>query len=103
MSELQCKVLEAKGYKTHNADFMLIEPTSKYDLIVMNPPYNKNQCYEHIKHAEKFLVKSGIIYIVVPSGHKNKYESEGYKIVAEFDRGFKHTGIETVAMFKMKG
>ena len=28
---------------------------------------------------------------------------DGYKIVAEFDRGFKHTGIETVAMFKMKG
>ena len=28
---------------------------------------------------------------------------EGYRIVSEFDRGFKHTGIETVAMFKMKG
>lgn len=103
VSELQCKVLGAKGYKTHNADFMLIEQVAKYDLIVMNPPYNNNQCYEHIKHAEKFLVKSGIIYIVVPSGHRHKYESEGYKIVGEFDRGFKNTGIETVAMFKMKG
>ena len=103
MSELQCKVLEAKGYKTNNADFMLIEPIANYDLIVMNPPYNKNQCYEHIKHAEKFLAKGGIIYIVVPSGHKHKYKSEGYRIVSEFDRGFKHTGIETVAMFKMKG
>lgn len=102
VSELQCKVLEAKGYKTHNADFMLIEPIANYDLIVMNPPYNNNQCYEHIKHAEKFLDNDGIIYAVVPSGHKHKYVSDGYKLVAELPRGFKHTSIETVVMFKVK-
>ena len=38
----------------------------------------------------------------VPSGHKHKYVSDGYKLVAELPRGFKHTSIETVVMFKMK-
>lgn len=102
VSDLQCAVLKAKGYNVTNADFMKMTPNPIYNLVVMNPPYNMNQCFEHIQHAEKFvdLENGGQIVVVVPLGHKQRYLDNGFLIVDEFDKGFERTGIATVLMCK---
>ena len=49
-------ILQLKGYEVVGTDFL--EHTKKYDRIVMNPPFEKGQDIDHVRHAYE-LLKSG--------------------------------------------
>ena len=53
----------AKGYETAYADFLECTPMEfgKFDKIVANPPFTKNQDIEHISHMYSFLNHGGRI------------------------------------------
>lgn len=59
-------VLKMKGYQAQQADFMDLSPAEwdlegdKADVIVMNPPFERGQDMEHVRHAvNRFLVPGG--------------------------------------------
>jgi hypothetical protein len=53
-----------------NADFMQIEPetTGLYDLIVMNPPFDRERDIDHVVHALKFLKPDGQLIAIMSAG-----------------------------------
>lgn len=86
------KTITANEYKENNildkllynvkittGDF-LEQPTKKnYDLIIMNPPFNKvgqqNYYMEHIIHALNMLNRGGVMFVLCPEFH-DVYEHE---------------------------
>lgn len=57
-------------------------PTSKFERIVMNPPFTKNQDIKHVSHALKFLEPGGILVtVMLPRIDRNKFKDllEGFE------------------------
>lgn len=52
------EVLKAKGYEPVQEDFLEFKD-GKFDRIVMNPPFEKGQDVDHVKHAYELLNKGG--------------------------------------------
>lgn len=76
------ELLNAKGIQASNMDFLKQVGGYDYDKIIMNPPYSKKRCLMHFEHSFSFIHQEGEIYIVAPTGLKDKLE----KIAAKFDR-----------------
>jgi len=62
--------LEELGYKIIGSDFLLLDETLKYDKIVANPPFSKNQdithvmkMYDHLKTGGKLVVITSTAWI----------------------------------------
>jgi len=60
------RFLEEHDFNLVASDFMEYNPTKRYDLIVMNPPFSRNQYKHHIKHAYDLLVSGGAMITVMP-------------------------------------
>lgn len=63
-----CEVLLEKDYDPIHGDFLTFTPFSlgaKYDKIVMNPPFSKQQDIDHVLHAFDLLKVGGILVSVV--------------------------------------
>lgn len=45
-------------------DFLKVEPTREYDLVLMNPPFASGQDEAHIAHARQFLRNGGLLVAV---------------------------------------
>ena len=58
--------LEAKKFPTTNTDFLKM-PTPKmgYDVVVMNPPFTKNQDIKHVTHAMNFVREGGVLVAIM--------------------------------------
>ena len=54
--------LREHGFNVIHDDFMTFEPTKDYDVIVMNPPFNKGQSVAHVSKAIK-IAKRCVIAI----------------------------------------
>lgn len=54
--------LRGHGFNVIHDDFMTFEPTKDYDVIVMNPPFNKGQSVAHVSKAIK-IAKRCVIAI----------------------------------------
>lgn len=84
-SELHTKVLTKKGWTPHHQDFLIYETPTRYDLIVMNPPFNtpglKNCWIDHLYHAYDLLDKRGTIFCIIPAGWETKTDKKhtGFK------------------------
>lgn len=52
------------------ADFMQIEPesTGLYDLVIMNPPFDRERDIDHVVHALKFLKPDGQLVAIMSAG-----------------------------------
>ena len=62
------RVEQARG-KAHtvtHANFLDIEPTPKYDRVIMNPPFYGKHYAKHVEHALKFLKPGGMLHAVLP-------------------------------------
>lgn len=70
LDEVNQQILKHKGIHIIHDDFLTFEPTKKYDLIVMNPPFNvsgdPNAWFTHIRKAYDLLKPHGIIYAIIP-------------------------------------
>lgn len=58
-------ILEEKGYPVLFEDFMKYEEYEKYDRIIMNPPFAKQEDIDHVNHAYKMLKKGGRLVSVM--------------------------------------
>ena len=63
-----CKEL---GFDIERADFLKVEPDPKYDLVVLNPPFQGKAYLKHIKHAQRFMKqnKRSCLIAVAPTRH----------------------------------
>ena len=66
ISGLHCKILEAKGHRATQADFMEWSPGHNFDVIAMNPPYSEGRWQAHLKRAGELLAPGGRIGAVLP-------------------------------------
>jgi hypothetical protein len=50
-------------------DFLTYEPREddRYDFIIMNPPFQRGQAFEHVHHALQFLKPAGKLGAILPS------------------------------------
>lgn len=70
LMEQNAEILQRKNFNAQiiSADFMDVKVTNYYDLIVMNPPFAKNQDIDHVTHAYKCLKKGGQM-VAITSPH----------------------------------
>lgn len=54
--------------RVHRGDFLQIAPIRKYDRVVMNPPFSRQQDIKHVTHALKFLKSGGRLVSVMSAG-----------------------------------
>jgi len=59
-------ILKEKGYNVVGDDFM--EFTGEYNVIVMNPPFEKGQDIDHVRHAYELLKPGGKIVAIMSEG-----------------------------------
>lgn len=94
--ELNTIILKNKHKNVVHGDFLFYDvkkESDKYDIIVMNPPYNKKQWFTHVDHALKLLKTDGIIYAVLPSGKTESFEN--CELLETYHNEFEKTGITT--------
>jgi predicted RNA methylase len=82
-----CKLLKEKGYYVLERDFLEFQFGHKYDRIVMNPPFSKQQDIKHVMKAWDFLAEDGILVSIMSPGftfRENKLSVEFRKLVDEY-------------------
>jgi len=61
-------VLMNKGFHVHGGDFLQYVPDTKYERIVMNPPFTRQQDIIHVEKALSCLSDNGILVTVMSNG-----------------------------------
>lgn len=64
-----CKILESKGYKTTNSDFLKWSDKNTgvtFDKTAMNPPYSEGRAKAHVEAAIRHLEPGGRCVAVTP-------------------------------------
>lgn len=80
------EILIQKGYNVIHDDFMTLDSSHKYDLILANPPFTKNQDIIHIsKMYNDHIDEGGYVYSVMRDIFTNP---SGREIEAEFIKWF---------------
>lgn len=62
------ELLKLKGHNVVGNDFLQYNKYNYYNVVLMNPPFSKNQDIEHVKHAYKML-KTGGKLVAITSPH----------------------------------
>jgi predicted RNA methylase len=93
-SEPECKDALTKPNRTVSIqDFLTVEPNFNVHVVLMNPPFTRNQDTRHIEHALKFLTTGGRLYSVTPDKDNDKLAALGARTVTKFPAGaFKVSG-----------
>lgn len=101
VSDLHCKVLESQGYEAINADFIEWANTaSKFDKIIMNPPYSEGRAIQHLAAAANLVRTGGRLVAILPASMRNKPVLPGWAITwsALYSGEFAGTGISVVIL-----
>ena len=63
-------VLRSSGKLSHvtTGDFLRMPPTSIYDGVIMNPPFDRERDIDHVTHALKFLKPDGWLMSIMSAG-----------------------------------
>jgi hypothetical protein len=81
------KVLEGKGYKVTQGDFLSVEPKPLYHRVVMNPPFERQADIDHVKHAWDCVQPGGRLAAIMSTGilfRENKKTIEFRAMVDEY-------------------
>lgn len=83
VSPLHVQVLAEKGHSVKEADFLTFAENydSKFDRIVMNPPFSQGRWQSHIEVAASLLVPGGKLVAVIPSSAHGKFHVQGLNTV----------------------
>ncbi len=59
----RAQLLRSKGYTVHEGDFtrMTAEDLGAFDVIMMNPPFDRGRDCDHVRHALDFLKPGGVL------------------------------------------
>jgi hypothetical protein len=64
-----CGILQAKGYDARPRDFLQEKPGEfQFDAVLMNPPFEKMQDVDHVRHAFEFLKPGGRLVAIMSPG-----------------------------------
>lgn len=97
-------ILEQVGFCVSYGNFMDMGSEFKYDRVVMNPPFTKQQDIDHVLYALEFLKSGGILVSIMSAGvmyRTNKktekfweiiYAQEDYEVVELPEGTFKSSG-----------
>ena len=104
ISGLHCKVLEAKGHKVQQADFLKIEGIA-YDRIIMNPPFSERRWKLHLEHASTMLRNNGRLVAILPSSANGKTLLPGWthEWSRVFENEFSGTSVDVVILVATNG
>lgn len=72
--------------EVHHGDFLLAEPRSEYDRVIMNPPFSRQTDIQHVLHALKFLKPGGLLVSVMSASvgfRENKLTADFRGLVAQ--------------------
>lgn len=74
VATLNAKVLEVKGHRVVQADFLAWAETclERFDRVVMNPPFSEGRAEAHTVAAAKLLAPGGRLVAILPSGMRGK-------------------------------
>jgi len=73
ISPLHCAVLKAKGFTAVEGDFLTWAMTaSRYDVIVMNPPFSEGRGKLHTHEAVALLKPGGRLVAILPASYRGK-------------------------------
>lgn len=108
---LNVMLCEENGFDVDCTDFLDVQPEPIYDLVIMNPPFDKSLFIEHIRHAHKFLTPTGELIAVIPVNEKRitdsdwLYERIRHCCPEQLEEGnylakdtFKHVSIDTTVI-----
>ncbi|WP_454909707.1 DUF4942 domain-containing protein [Variovorax gossypii] len=83
ISGLRCEVLRARGFETHQADFIewaaATRATSKrFTRCLMNPPFSDGRALAHLLEAASLITGSGRLVAILPASMRGKELLEGW-------------------------
>lgn len=101
ISPLHCRVLEAKGFKVIEADFLKWasgQPLA--DRVVMNPPFSEGRWQAHLQAAAGMLKPDGRLVAILPASAKGKDLLPGWSLewARTFDNEFAGTSVSVVVL-----
>jgi predicted RNA methylase len=81
LEETARDAMKKAAFTVTRGDFMEVEPTGDFNKVVMNPPFEKGQDIDHVRHAFKFLAKGGKLVSVMAPGafHKSDKKSVAFR------------------------
>lgn len=78
------------------SDFLRCEPllgdAPGYDLVVLNPPYQRAQAVRHVQHALRFLRPGGVLGAIVPLNFPDKLDGVVFESEELGAGAFKESG-----------
>lgn len=101
LAPLHCKVLAAKGFRCHQADFLEWANTARsYTKIVMNPPYSKGRALHHLEAAASCLAPGGRLVAILPGSMLDKDLLPGWEVewTASYQGEFAGTGVNVTIL-----
>ena len=105
ISPLHCQVLEAKGFKVIEADFLKWAPgQAAADRIVMNPPFSEGRWQAHLQAAADMLKPDGRLVAILPASAKGKDLLPGWSLewARTFDNEFAGTSVSVVVLIAQR-
>ncbi len=73
VSPLKCQILDSKGYRVYEADFLKwAENGGCFDRIVMNPPFSDGRAETHLQAAALLTKKNSRIVAILPASLHGK-------------------------------
>lgn len=81
IAAVRAKVLEAKGYNTVKADFLIWaaeNANERFDGILMNPPFSKGRALAHLQAAASLLAQDGRLVAILPASMIGTSPLEGF-------------------------
>lgn len=104
LSKLHCEILRAKGYQGIQGDFLVWAGSidSRFDRIVMNPPFADGRAVAHIEAASKLLNLDGRLVAILPASMKGKpvkfTGNWSYEWTQVYDNEFAGTSVSVVIL-----
>jgi len=100
-AQLHCEILESRAMgEVIEADFLKTKLQTKFDRIIMNPPFSEGRAIAHIEKAYEYLANGGVLVAIAPSSLKDKQFINAVSIESckVFDNEFDGTGVSVVVL-----
>lgn len=108
VSRLRATMLKAKGYTTHEADFLAWaqEQSTRWNSVLMNPPFSSGRWLAHTTAAAQLLKPNGRLVSILPTSAKSTLNElpgmDELQWHGPYENQFQHTGQSVVILVARK-